>query len=229
MKKKSILFSFFLFLLVVLVVHQGFIRLYYIPSKAMMPSLQVNDYLIAERVSRNAKRFFNIGKGFQRGDIIVFYPPFTELKETVLHRFGRVTGISSELRIGPFQPFFFLPKTAEAYIKRIVALPGEKVEVRKNDGIYINGEKLIEKYSPIINNMNSAIFDVPLEKPNYSVKYLTDILYLSPIFQGSGEIIVPEGHYFCLGDNRNNSFDGHAWGFVPQERIIAKAYTVIRE
>lgn len=210
-----------------IILHQGFIQRRYIPSKSMMPYLQVNDHLIVERVSLNAKRFFNIGKGFQRGDVVVFYPPFLELKNTPMHIFGRLSGFSREVRVGPFQPFFFLPKTADAYIKRIVALPGEKVEVRKGDGIYINGKKLIEKYPPTPGGGDTKLYNFPLEKPNYSIKYLTDIPYLSPTFQGSGEIIVPEGHYFCLGDNRNNSFDGHAWGFVPRERIIAKAHAVI--
>jgi signal peptidase I len=89
-----------------------------------------------------------------------------------------------------------VPGEAERdFIKRIIAVPGETVEVR-NDTVFINGKPLDEPYIR--------------ERPNY-------------IF---GPQTVPEGHYFVLGDNRNESFDSHAWAdpWLPKENIIGLAW-----
>ncbi len=80
------------------------------------------------------------------------------------------------------------------YIKRVIGLPGERVQVRQNDGVYINGVKLNEPY----------IKDIP--------EYPT-----------TQEVTVPPDHVYVMGDNRNNSSDSHIWGFVPDESIIGKA------
>lgn len=100
----------------------------------------------------------------QRSDIIVFNPT-----ETM-----RQQGMES--------PF----------IKRVVGLPGEKIEV-KNGKVYINDQPLAEKYIA--------------EPPEYTF----------------GPVTVPDDCYFVLGDNRNNSYDSHYWGFVPRSLIIGRA------
>jgi signal peptidase I len=79
------------------------------------------------------------------------------------------------------------------FIKRIIGLPGETVEVR-DCTVFINGEALEEPYIQ--------------EKPAYS--YPAEV--------------VPPGHYFVLGDNRNNSSDSHSWGMLPKENIIGQAW-----
>lgn len=80
----------------------------------------------------------------------------------------------------------------DAFIKRIIGLPGETVEVR--DGlVFVNGQPLTEKYIA--------------EEPQYNW----------------GPETVPEDQYLVLGDNRNNSYDSHYWGFVPRDHIIGRA------
>ena len=79
------------------------------------------------------------------------------------------------------------------FIKRVVGLPGDKVQV--TDGVvFVNDQPLDEPY---IN-----------QEPNYNF----------------GPVTVPEGSLFVLGDNRNNSFDSHAWGFVPMKNIKGRAF-----
>lgn len=131
----------------------------YIPSESMVPTLEVNDRLIVEKVSYH----------FQtphRGDIIVFYPTDQLRKQN--------------------------PSLKDAFIKRVIGLPGEKVEVM-NGQVYINDQPIAENY---------------IESP--------------PDYQWGPEV-VPDNSYLVLGDNRNNSYDSHFWGYVPRENIIGRA------
>jgi signal peptidase I len=77
----------------------------------------------------------------------------------------------------------------EKYVKRVIGLPGDTVAVRAFDGVYINGERLDEPYVR--------------QSPQYRL----------------GPLTVPEGQLLVLGDNRNNSFDSHFWGFLPAESV----------
>lgn len=80
----------------------------------------------------------------------------------------------------------------DAFIKRIIGLPGDRVEVHGGI-VYVNGEALKENYIQ--------------DKPDYEY----------------GPVVVPDGQYLVLGDNRNNSYDSHFWGFVPKDKLIGHA------
>ena len=80
----------------------------------------------------------------------------------------------------------------DAFIKRVIGLPGEEIEVR-GGRVIVNGQALREKYIE--------------EKPEYDY----------------GPVVVPEDQYLVLGDNRNNSYDSHYWGFVPRDNLIGRA------
>mmetsp|Transcript_25929 Transcript_25929/g.86353 ORF Transcript_25929/g.86353 Transcript_25929/m.86353 type:complete len:318 (-) Transcript_25929:54-1007(-) len=83
--------------------------------------------------------------------------------------------------------------SGEALIKRIVALEGDTVEVKNRGQLYINGE----------------VQDEPFTNENARYRF--------------GPVTVPKGCVFVLGDNRNESLDGHVWGFLPKENIIGRA------
>lgn len=129
----------------------------YIPSGSMLPTLEINDRLIIDKLRY---RFTDP----QRGDIVVFSPTDALEKQNF----------------------------KDAFIKRVIGLPGDKVEV-KGGRVYINYKPIREDYID--------------DDPQYQY----------------GPVEVPDDHYLVLGDNRNNSYDSHYWGFVPRDRIIGRA------
>lgn len=136
----------------------------YIPSSSMENTLQINDRLI---INKFIYRFHDP----KRGDIAVFMAPKSAGKAC--------------------QKINTAPK--DAYIKRVIGLPGDKVEVNTKHQVLINNQVLTEQYIK--------------EPPDYSFD----------------PIIVPPNSYLMLGDNRNNSCDGHLWGFLPRENFIGPA------
>lgn len=135
-----------------------------VPTPSMVPTVLPGDRLLAEKI---LYRF----TGPKRGDIVVFTPPFAEEK-------------------GYLEEFLGLQ---EDYLKRVIALPGETVEVR-GGLVLIDGEPLDEPY------LQAA--------PHYAMAPIT----------------VPEGELFVLGDNRNNSYDSHSWGFLEMEAVHSRAF-----
>lgn len=158
----------------------------WIPSSSMYPTLIEKDRVFVERVSG----FYSSPK---RGDILVFYPPSTNLKYGVWDVFSRLTG-------------FFCKDIA--YIKRVVGLPNETIEIKKERdtnsyGVYIDGKKIEEPYI--------------LSEEDYIECNSTMLC---------GPFKIPEGEYFMLGDNRGNSQDSRFWGTLPEDRIIGRAVTI---
>lgn len=182
------------FVLAFLILIKSFLgELRLIPSESMLPGLQVNDRLVIERVSR----WF---RPYERGDVLVFYPPMTQLNRDPWSVFLRLTGFSG-----------LIYKKEEnidvAYIKRLIGVPGDEVDVRPGAGVYVNGKKLDEPY---INEI-AATCTIVREQPQQD---------LQPT---CGPVKVPPGKYYLMGDNRNLSLDSRYWGFADRERVIGRA------
>ncbi|ARJ20474.1 signal peptidase I [Bacillus sp. ISL-8] len=106
----------------------------------------------------------------------------------------------------------FKHKNGVNYIKRIIGLPGDYVEY-KNDQLYINGEKYSEVY---LESQKKELARGELLTDDFNIKTLPSTL----------SKVVPEGHYFVLGDNRRGSKDSRDIGFIPANNIIGKANVV---
>lgn len=171
------------FVVVMVIIIRFFVgEIRWIPSGSMKPTLIEGDRIFVERYSR----FY---KTPERGDVMVFYPPFEELKNTPIKLFSRLTG-------------FFCKDIA--YIKRVVGMPGDKIEIKPDT---------TGKYSVFIN-------DTPIEEP-----YIKSPYEYSPCTEAMfcGPFVIPPKHYFMMGDNRGNSQDSRYWGILPEDRFIGRA------
>ena len=162
-----------------------------VKQTSMWPTLEQNDRLILNRLPRT------FGEMPERGDIITFEAPS-----------NNATGLIAEEIDNPIAKYDNEPTTwwgkftyhvleigKESYIKRVIALPGEHVEI-KDGKVYINGEELDEPY----------LTDDVITEP-------TGVL---------NDFTVPENTVFAMGDNREGSKDCRAFGCIPLERIESK-------
>ncbi len=179
---KEILDMVVFVLVAVTIIRFLFGELRLIPSESMMPTIIPKDRVVVDRMTR----FFRTP---QRGDIMVFYPPSTELKYTPWALFKRYTGIGCN---------------DIAYIKRVIGMPNDKIEIRpEDDGSY-----------------NVLINDTALDEPYIYDKFdylpCTEDMYCGPFTLGNNE-------YFMMGDNRGNSRDSRYWGPITNDRFIGRA------
>ena len=172
----------------------------YIPSGSMLPELQINDRLIIEKIVIK-------NDSIKRGEIVVFNSPFSFDKKLLQLR-SKPLPSSTYCYLMGFPPISFIQglrdRACDAYIKRVVALPGEIVSVNKLGEVFINQRKLYEPY--VINKCEGNLF-------KDCGKF--------------DELKVPKDHYLVLGDNRSNSWDGRYWpgsNFLHKNQIIGKAW-----
>ena len=162
-----------------------------VKQKSMYPTLIQDERLWLNRWGRTTKTLP------ERGDIITFEEPAKiEYTESEIDESNPVAQYND--RTG-FDWFIhnFLEIGKRSYIKRVIALPGEHVEI-KDGSVYIDGEELDEPY------LQDGI--------------VTD-LYVNTNGVGFDDFVVPENCVFAMGDNRNHSTDCRAFGCIPLEKI----------
>tara|TARA_B100000579_G_scaffold246705_1_gene202612 strand:- start:458 stop:1162 length:705 start_codon:yes stop_codon:yes gene_type:complete len=171
----------------------------YIPSGSMTPGLKVNDRLIVEKLSLRKRSPF-------RGEIVVFNSPYSFDKELIANRQTQLPSkFKCSLITFPLISWITIlsDRACDAYIKRVVAVGGDRLFINGKGEIVLNGRSIKEPY---------VEYFCP-SKPEFEL--------CRPI-----STTVPKGHVFVLGDNRANSWDSRFWpagGFLPQKEIIGKA------
>jgi signal peptidase I len=134
------------------------------------------------------------------------------------------------VRRGDIVVFHYPVNPAQHFVKRVEGVPGDRIRLI-NKRVYVNGVALKEPYARFTRPLNDTFRDdfprldvAAGETPEWWVQLhkLVD----------DGELIVPQGNYFVMGDNRDDSYDSRYWGFVPQENIIGRPlliYWSVRE
>jgi signal peptidase I len=107
----------------------------------------------------------------------------------------------------------------QTFVKRAIGVPGDHIRV-VNKNVFLNGKQLVEPYVIHKSNYLESYRDNFPGEPNSMISPEA-VTMLQKNVEG-GEVVVPPGHYFAMGDNRDQSLDSRYWGFVPRENIIGK-------
>lgn len=205
--------SFFPIILVVFTLRSFLVEPFKIPSGSMIPTLLVGDFILVNKFTYGIrlpvinKKIIDINSP-QRGDVVVFrYPPDPSLD----------------------------------YIKRVIGLPGDRISY-VDKKLLINGREIRRKrlddyldpdrlyYTPrFIESLDKVEHSILLDpEASGAARPIVDFPYRDNCqYSVSGvSCTVPAGHYFVMGDNRDNSQDSRYWGFVPDRNLVGKAFFI---
>jgi signal peptidase I len=205
--------SFFPVILVVFVLRSFFFEPFRIPSGSMIPTLQIGDLILVNKYQYGVRlpvihsKLLEVGSP-QRGDVMVFRFPHN---------------------------------TSQDYIKRVVGLPGDRVEY-VNRRLVVNGEPVpvrpaeryldegrMQYYQQFVEKLGAVEHRIILnEGPGVPVGQAFQHTHPQACRYSAEGVActVPPGHYFMMGDNRDNSEDSRFWGFVPEGNIVGRAFFI---
>lgn len=189
--------SFLIAVALFLVIRTFLVEAFKIPTGSMERTLQVGDFLLVNKAVYGAEI------------------PFTGVRLPAIE----------EPRRGDVVVFEFPVDPTKNFVKRLIGLPGDTLEMR-DGGVILNGKPLAEPY---------VVHSSPQEDPatddfgwqrNYLVRRAEAYAGYHPSRNTWGPLIVPKGKYFVLGDNRDNSYDSRYWGFVPDSLVKGRPLVI---
>lgn len=207
--------DFFPMILLVFVVRSFLYEAYQIPSGSMMPTLLVGDFIVVKKFSYGLrepifqKQLLATGAP-QRGDVAVFKYP----EDPSIYFIKRIVGLPGDRVIYRGKRLFIQPAHATAAVDQLLTVDYQTLS---SDLSHATGEgltTLVERLGPV--NHQILISDQPTDLSFY---------YQQP-GEPLSEWVVPPGHYFTLGDNRDNSRDSRFWGFVSQNHLVGQAVAI---
>ena len=201
-------------LLIALVLRVLFFQPFTIPSASMEPNLYQGDYIIVSKYSY----------GYSRHSVPFSPPIFSgRIMERTPHRGDIVV--------------FKLPRDNRTdYVKRVIGLPGDRVQM-KNGLLYLNGQQVPRTYVGTTKEDSGYGFirDISVFRETLpgGKSFLTNDYGTDGELDNTDVFVVPEGHYFMMGDNRDNSSDSRVppeaggVGYVPAENLVGKAQIIL--
>ncbi len=169
------------------------VQAFTIPSGSMEHTLLTGDYVLVDKLCY----------GESAGNRLLRLLPYRKV--------GR----------GDIIVFHYPVNPAQDFVKRVVAVPGDRLRLI-NKRVYINGAAVEEPYAQHITTLRNRYRDdfPQTGSPDYAVdaRWWKEM----PKLVEDHQLIIPEGHYFVMGDNRDDSQDSRYWGFVPRENIIGR-------
>jgi signal peptidase I len=179
---------------------------YVIPSGSMQNTLLVGDHLVVDQITLMAPTSWMPLVRYRepkRGDIVVFHKPVYQ------------PGIDAPNADGTPQ--------YTKLVKRLIGVPGDHIHLR-NGIVFVNGVAQPVGFAQptTTDNFNEFLDDFPAVPPA-GVPGATESWAVNfPSYLQDGDLVVPPGMYFMMGDNRHNSLDSRYWGFVPRANILGR-------
>ncbi len=198
--------SFFPVIVIVLILRSFLVEPFRIPSGSMMPTLLVGDFILVNKYTYGIRlpvlnrKIIELNEP-QRGDVIVF-------------RFPQDPSVD--------------------YIKRVVGVPGDRVGYR-DKVLYINGEPMAQTAVGIYSGVGAGARETGVMEAVENLNGVEHSVLVNPLAPNfapgcnvlwRGDITVPPGHFFVMGDNRDNSNDSRCWGLVPEANLVGKAFGI---
>ena len=166
-----------------------------VPTGSMKPTIQEGDRVVVNKLAYDLK------------------VPFTTIN---LYKWGNPQ--RGDIVV------FFSPVDGTRLVKRVVAIPGDKIEMRENQ-LFVNGQPAKQSPIAIVGSDETGpayVLEEDLTGHNHQMMVTPEI----PAVRSFGPVEVPQGHYFVLGDNRDNSNDSRFIGFIERRRIVGEAVAV---
>ncbi|MGH7934604.1 MAG: signal peptidase I [Candidatus Binataceae bacterium] len=179
--------AFIIAVVLALVLRTFFIQAYKIPSGSMEPTLLIGDHIIVNKLIY----------GLRLPDSWFGFTPFeNEIP------YGKYLFQLEPIHRGDVVVFVFPPDPTKDFIKRVIGIPGDTVQVKAGT-LFINGVRVPDPH---------AHFEISAQErlPGSVRDYF-------------GPVTVPAGKYFMMGDNRDRSYDSRFWGFVPRDNVEGRA------
>lgn len=191
--------SFFPVLFIVFFLRSFVVEPFQIPSESMLPTLEVGDFIVVNK--------------FAYG-----------IRLPVINK--KIIEVGSPKRgdVMVFVP----PNDPRYFIKRVIGLPGDKIDVVNNQ-LFINDKKAEQKITGReqgLPGFNSCPEYILMDETYMDVTHEMRKCVVPGSLGVKGTWVVPDNHYFMMGDNRDNSADSRAWGFVPEENIVGEAFAI---
>lgn len=191
--------SLFPVILAVLVIRSFIVEPFRIPSSSMMPTLLIGDFILVNKFT------YGLRLPVLNWEVVDLGEP--ERGDVVVFR-------------SPDNP-------EEDWIKRVVGLPGDHLTY-VDKKLYVNGELMEQDFLGRYQGIGSGrrMDGASLRREDLGALEHRVLVSPNQVGRGNGEWVVPEGHYFVMGDNRDNSNDSRFWGPVPERYLVGKAFLI---